>query len=211
MRAGKVVLDLVENEFVFRNHDSRPGTEGHRHDHPLIIHQGAVATAEIDDLILIAVVTTDEGVLARDELAATQANGVIARPPDCGGVADREFERFANQRRDSKFCGHKNDSSIWQQAVCDKTAGALLGWLLSRLVRESQSDNIGIMKTTLDIPEKELRDVVRFTRAKTKREAVVTAVMEFNRRKRMAALRKHAGVSDTFMSPGELLKLRQMD
>jgi hypothetical protein len=56
-----------------------------------------------------------------------------------------------------------------------------------------------------------LRDVVRFTRAKTKREAVVTAVMEFNRRKRMAALKKHAGVSDTFMSPGELLKLRQMD
>ena len=86
-----------------------------------------------------------------------------------------------------------------------------MGWLLSRLVSESQSGNIGIMKTTLDIPEKELRDVVRFTRAKTKREAVVTAVMEFNRRKRMAALRKHAGVSDTFMSPGELLKLRQMD
>jgi hypothetical protein len=67
------------------------------------------------------------------------------------------------------------------------------------------------MKTTLDIPEKELRDVVRFTKAKTKREAVVTAVAEYNHRHRMAALRKHAGASDTFMSPGELLKLRQMD
>ena len=67
------------------------------------------------------------------------------------------------------------------------------------------------MKTTLDIPENELRDVLRFTKAKTKREAVVTAIGEYNRRKRMAALRKHAGASDTFMSPGELLKLRRMD
>ncbi len=67
------------------------------------------------------------------------------------------------------------------------------------------------MKTTLDIPDKELRDVVRFTKAKTKREAVVTAVVEYNRRKRMAALKKHAGVSDTFMSVEELMKMRRMD
>lgn len=67
------------------------------------------------------------------------------------------------------------------------------------------------MKTTLDIPDKELRDVIRFTKAKTKREAVVTAVVEYNRRKRMAALKKHAGVSDTFMSVEELMKMRRTD
>lgn len=67
------------------------------------------------------------------------------------------------------------------------------------------------MKTTLDIPDQELRDVVRFTKARTKREAVVTAVREYNQRKRLAALRKHAGVSETFMTVEELMKMRRMD
>lgn len=38
------------------------------------------------------------------------------------------------------------------------------------------------MKTTIDIPESALADAMRFTRAKTKREAVVKALEEFNRR-----------------------------
>jgi hypothetical protein len=65
------------------------------------------------------------------------------------------------------------------------------------------------MKTSLDIPEKELSDLLRHTKAKTKREAIVTAVKEFNRRKRMAALVRHAGTSRTFMTADQLLKLRQ--
>ena len=56
------------------------------------------------------------------------------------------------------------------------------------------------MKTTMDIPERELQDALRFTGAKTKREAVVTALKDFNRRKRMAALTKHFGTSDTCMT-----------
>lgn len=32
------------------------------------------------------------------------------------------------------------------------------------------------MKTTIDIPDGELLDVLRFTAAKTKREAIVTAI-----------------------------------
>lgn len=83
--------------------------------------------------------------------------------------------------------------------------------ILARLARESKLCHFGIMKTTLDIPDRELRDVVRFTKAKTKREAVVTAVMDYNQRKRMAALRKHAGVSDTFMTSEQLMKMRQLD
>lgn len=67
------------------------------------------------------------------------------------------------------------------------------------------------MKTTVDIPEKELRDAIRFTRAKTKREAIVTALKDFNRRKRIAALAKHFGTSDTFMTHEELMKLRQAE
>lgn len=57
------------------------------------------------------------------------------------------------------------------------------------------------MKTTVDIPERELSDAMRFTKAKTKREAVVKVLEEFNRRRRMAELVKYAGsFSDTFPS-----------
>ena len=61
------------------------------------------------------------------------------------------------------------------------------------------------MKTTLDIPETELRDAMRFTKAKTKREAVVTALEEFNRRRRMADLVKYSGTfSDDFPTNEEI-------
>ena len=48
------------------------------------------------------------------------------------------------------------------------------------------------MKTTVDIPDDELREAMRHTRATTKREAIVTAIAQFNRRRRMAALVKQA-------------------
>jgi Bacterial antitoxin of type II TA system, VapB len=55
------------------------------------------------------------------------------------------------------------------------------------------------MKTTVDIPENELRDAIRFTKAKTKREAIVRVLEDFNRRRRMAELVKYSGTfNDTF-------------
>ena len=55
------------------------------------------------------------------------------------------------------------------------------------------------MKTTVDIPEDELKDAMRFTKAKTKREAVVKILEDFNRRRRMAELVKYSGTfSDRF-------------
>ena len=61
------------------------------------------------------------------------------------------------------------------------------------------------MKTTIDIPEKELKDAIRFTNAKTKREAIVTVVEEFNRRRRMAELVKFSGTfSDSFPTNDEI-------
>lgn len=67
------------------------------------------------------------------------------------------------------------------------------------------------MKTTVNIPDKELADAMKFTRAKTKREAIVTAIVEFNRRRRMAELLKHSGTSDSFMTVDELRNLRRKD
>jgi hypothetical protein len=64
---------------------------------------------------------------------------------------------------------------------------------------DSTYEDNGSMKTTIDIPEDELRDAMRFTKAKTKREAVVRVLEEFNRRRRMAELVKYAGsFSDSF-------------
>jgi Bacterial antitoxin of type II TA system, VapB len=61
------------------------------------------------------------------------------------------------------------------------------------------------MKTTIDIPEDELKDAMRFTKAKTKREAVVKVLEDFNRRRRMAELVKFSGsFSDSFPSNEEI-------
>ena len=106
MRAREIVLDQVEDDFVFRHLDPRAGGEGHRHDDALAVDQGAVAAPEVDDLILVAVVAADEGVLARDERAAAEADGVVGGAPDGGGVADGEFERFARERGDPEFGWH---------------------------------------------------------------------------------------------------------
>ena len=67
------------------------------------------------------------------------------------------------------------------------------------------------MKTTVDIPDEELADAMKFTRAKTKREAIVTAIAEFNRRRRMAELVKYSGSSNSLVTPDELKKLRRKD
>ena len=45
---------------------------------------------------------------------------------------------------------------------------------------------------------------MRFTRAKTKREAVVTAIADFNRRRRMAELVEYAGTCPDMMTADEL-------
>ena len=65
------------------------------------------------------------------------------------------------------------------------------------------------VKTTIDIPEDELTDAIRFTRAKTKREAVVTALADFNRRRRMAELVRYAGTCPDMMTVDELRAQRR--
>ena len=68
---------------------------------------------------------------------------------------------------------------------------------------------LGIMKTTGDIPDEELEAVMRFTRAATKREAIVTAIVDYNRRRRMAALLQHAGKAESLITPEELQAQRR--
>ena len=67
------------------------------------------------------------------------------------------------------------------------------------------------MKTTVEIPDSELRDLVRFTRAKTKRVAIVTAIEDFNRRRRMSALTKHSGTFQSLSTNEEIEALEQKE
>lgn len=67
------------------------------------------------------------------------------------------------------------------------------------------------MKTTIDIPENELMDAIRYTNAKTKREAIVTAVRSFDQRLKHAEIAKKFGTCETFITQAELLDLRKGD
>jgi Arc/MetJ family transcription regulator len=66
------------------------------------------------------------------------------------------------------------------------------------------------MKTSIDIPEKELTEAIRHTGAKTKREAIVTAVTNFNKFKRLQALNARIrGSFKDFMTQEDLKIMRE--
>jgi hypothetical protein len=67
------------------------------------------------------------------------------------------------------------------------------------------------MKTTVDIPDRELKDAMKFTGAKTKREAIVTAITEFNQRRRIAQLVRHSASSKSMLTVEELQKQRRKE
>ena len=75
--------------------------------------------------------------------------------------------------------------------------------------REYSEAYFGSMKTTIDIPENELQEAIRHTGAKTKREAVVFALQDFNRRRRLAALTGILGTFTDFMTQDDLLEMRK--
>jgi Arc/MetJ family transcription regulator len=68
------------------------------------------------------------------------------------------------------------------------------------------------MKTTIDIPEDLMEEAMKFTGAKTKREAVVTAVDRFNHLKRLEKLNARVrGQFRDFMTQTDLKAMRAAD
>jgi Arc/MetJ family transcription regulator len=65
------------------------------------------------------------------------------------------------------------------------------------------------MKLTLDVPENELEEAIRHTGAKTKREAVVIALSELNRRRRLQKLAGKFGTLEGFMTRDDLRRMRE--
>jgi len=68
---------------------------------------------------------------------------------------------------------------------------------------------LDFMKTTIDIPSDELQEAMRLTGAKTEREAVVIALSELNRRRRLQRLAKKFGTLEGFMTQEELRRMRE--
>jgi Arc/MetJ family transcription regulator len=66
------------------------------------------------------------------------------------------------------------------------------------------------MKTTVDIPTEALEEAMRHSGAKTKREAVVTAIRDYNRRQRVARLIARFGTFDGVMTQAELRRMREV-
>lgn len=66
------------------------------------------------------------------------------------------------------------------------------------------------MKTTIDIPDKLLRETIKRTSAKTKRDAVVTALERFNRLQRLRDLNARLkGTFFDFMTQDDLQVMRE--
>jgi hypothetical protein len=65
------------------------------------------------------------------------------------------------------------------------------------------------MKTTIDIPESELRQAMKYTGAKTKKDAIVFALKDFNKRQRLAQLARILGTFEDFMTQDELKIMRE--
>ena len=65
------------------------------------------------------------------------------------------------------------------------------------------------MKTTIDIPDSLISDAMKFAGVRTKREAVLLALREFNRQQRVAALVRHAGTCTDLMTSEELAQARR--
>jgi Arc/MetJ family transcription regulator len=68
------------------------------------------------------------------------------------------------------------------------------------------------MKTTIDIPDGTMEEAMKFTGAKSKREAVVTALERFNRLKRLERLNARVrGQFRDFMTQSDLKAMRAAD
>lgn len=65
------------------------------------------------------------------------------------------------------------------------------------------------MSVVVEVPEQEIEEAMRFTGAETEREAMVIALADFNRRKRLESLISQLGTFENMISREELLALRE--
>ena len=67
------------------------------------------------------------------------------------------------------------------------------------------------MKTTIDIPDKLLKDVIKLNGAKTKNGAIIDALSDYVQRRKMQEVTKMFGTFKNFMTEDDLKKMREDD
>src|SRR6266542_797410 len=77
--------------------------------------------------------------------------------------------------------------------------------------RDSDRSESVCIKMTGNIPDKVLRDAMRHTKAKTKREAIGKALEEMNRRHSQAELVKYFGKFESLMTNEEIEAMEEDD
>lgn len=65
------------------------------------------------------------------------------------------------------------------------------------------------MKTTIDIPDNILTEVLEYSGERTKRQAIITAIEEFIRIRKMHNLASELGTFENFMTQKELREMRE--
>jgi hypothetical protein len=104
------------------------------------------------------------------------------------------------------YAKHMPVAITWQRTdtkgLGNQQSSVLFAW-------QCRKHYVGTMKTTVDIPDAEIEALMRFTRAATKREAIVTAIADYNRRRRMAALVGHAGQAEGLVTADDLQAQRR--
>ena len=83
---------LGKNQHVVGDADARAVGQRHGHDHALVVDVGAIAAAEVDELVLPAIVAADDGVLPGNQRAETQAHRILPRAPDGRRISDGNIE-----------------------------------------------------------------------------------------------------------------------
>lgn len=66
------------------------------------------------------------------------------------------------------------------------------------------------MKITIDIPSQHLKELLRYTGADIRSEAIITAIIHFNRFQRLKSLKRHIGTLNRLFSREDLRKLRKI-
>ncbi len=66
------------------------------------------------------------------------------------------------------------------------------------------------MKTTIDIPDQVLRELVTNSKSNKKKEAILEAIKEFNQKHKLEKLSKYNGTFEGLITKDQLLKLRKI-
>ena len=64
------------------------------------------------------------------------------------------------------------------------------------------------MKTTVEIPNEELDQLIAYTGAKTKKDAINVAIKSYNKQQRLATLANKLGTFKNFIDTGTLDQMR---